>query len=546
MSVLDQLDAETRRQIAEALWTDSVTEADLPPGALDALANEKNSNAAFGARFRRRLEWMLAEPDHWLPSYSARYTALLEQTQDGLTPHQAYLRTVFLGLDSSKGYELIPDAANLQFPDRHHLQPKTQCGWHFFVGSVRGDDGHDYSVLVIFWQYALLPLPIAAEFGLSDAENQVFELQLALARKGDRHIQISPPVLAGTTGLLSYSEPGALFHIAIGKNRVESTGPGFTPLRIQARGTHRDQNAAIPLAIDLTLDQPKPILLQGDQGCAPCAGGVGTLYYSIPRLQVEPGGRLRIGDDDVTVTGGELWFDHQWGTGMIPKGSARTEVVQMASVLSPGARSTAWDWFMMQLTGNRELTVASIHSDADAIFERQTGPNPPGVFEAAVSGKYSDPDGVAHAIKGTLRITNWLQLNQSPDPAVYPYTSTWYPNRWEFSFGEEVPADIRSLILLPYVATGQENRYAFASAYREGAVTIVDGQGNTVGHGFAEAVGYADTLTNAIELAGLPDEPIFRERIESSFATKMAAFFEIMRPSTQAELKSEVSKIRGL
>ncbi|HYC19497.1 MAG TPA: hypothetical protein VEF35_02590 [Candidatus Bathyarchaeia archaeon] len=31
---------------------------------------------------------------------------------------------------------------------------------------------------------------------------------------------------------------------------------------------------------------------------------------------------------------------------------------------------------------------------------------------------------------------------------------TWHPNKWEFTFDEAVPEDVRSFILVPIVETG--------------------------------------------------------------------------------------------
>ena len=86
---------------------------------------------------------------------------------------------------------------------------------------------------------------------------------------------------------------------------------------------------------------------------------------------------------------------------------------------------------------------------------------------------------------------------------MYPPTYTWYPDKWEFTFGEDVPEDIRTFIMEPIVTTGQSGFFAGGAQYSEGAVYLLDPNGKDLGRGFAESVGYANTLPNVLRLVGL-------------------------------------------
>jgi hypothetical protein len=44
---------------------------------------------------------------------------------------------------------------------------------------------------------------LAAQFNLTDLENQVIELQLGISEASDRHYRADPVVIAGTTGLIT-------------------------------------------------------------------------------------------------------------------------------------------------------------------------------------------------------------------------------------------------------------------------------------------------------------------------------------------------------
>ena len=75
--------------------------------------------------------------------------------------------------------------------------------------------------------------------------------------------------------------------------------------------------------------------------------------------------------------------------------------------------------------------------------------------------------------------------------------------KWEFTFGEDVPEDIRVFTMEPIVTTGQSGFFAGGAQYSEGAVYLLGPNGEDLGRGFAESVGYANTLPNVLRLVGL-------------------------------------------
>jgi hypothetical protein len=204
----------------------------------------------------------------------------------------------------------------------------------------------------------------------------------------------------------------------------------------------------------------------------------------------------------------------------------RSAVIRAANNLQPPSPG-GWDWFEAQFSGDRQITCYSGHSDALREYYFQTGPHPPGTMQVQVSGKYMDAAGATHSVTGTLDVTAWIRSETSPAPADYPPTLTWYPNRWEFQFGAEVPADIRDFIMEPIVSGGQSGFFANGEQYSEGAVYLRDAAGNDIGRGFAESVSYADTLSNQLKLAGLP------------VSDEMAALFGAQAPSEALKAASQ-------
>lgn len=533
----DGLDAETRDNIAGALWMPELQPDQITPDVLAKMTSQKNSNRAFGERFQYRLRYMLDNPDSFTPSFKRRYELLL-QYSDSLSPHQAYAMSVLLGSDSSKGYKQLPDVTPPGFPTTNAEDLEMQVGWYFFVGSCTGANGKEYGVELMIWRYALLPLPVARHFGLSNIENQIVELQFAISEAGGRHYQAVPIVIAGTTGLLEYGADS--IYARMGKNVIKPLVEGsLFPICVQAQGTYKGSDGPVEIAIDLTLTSGKGYLLQGKDGCSPCCGGVGTLYYSMPNLVMDGSkSSLRFNGEEVTLREGRFWFDHQWATGMIPGGSPRSHVLRAAATMQkPGPGG--WDWFMAQFDGDRQLTVSSLHANEFREFYFQTGPTPPGTMTVPITGKYMDEHAQQHDVSGTLAITEWLKSEDTPDPAQYPPTDTWYPNRWEFSFDTGLPEEIRRFTMTPIVAGGQSGYFAFGGHYSEGAVYLRDPQGRDIGRGFAESVLYADVKKMLVALAGLPDSEEVHAALEHETPTlleKAQSIAYIIWPPNKKEL----------
>ena len=496
-AMLDALDADTKQSLARAMWTTDLVAADLPADVLAAITSAKNSDAAYGERFTTYLTGLLANPDTFTADYTKSYAVLLDYTK-AMSPHQAYAMRNLLGKDASRGYQPVPAEADLVFPASNAIALQSQVGWYFFVGSATGANGKEYGVEMMFFRNALLPPDVAKAGGLSDTENQAIELQLAISEAGDRHYQAKPILVAGTSGLLSFEVNG--FGMSMGKNVARSLKPdSLFPLQVQAWGID-DVPDTVELGIDLTFISGNDYLMQGVDGCMPCCDGIGTLYYSVPNLQLDPAkSNITLKGEKITLTAGTFWFDHQWG---VLTGNSQTDSLRAASNLKP-ADVFGWDWFMAHFNGNRQLTVFAGHSSENSQFYGQTGPTAPGVMTVSVKGKYVD-NGKVIDVKGAMEVSEWIKAEDSPDPAQYHPTNTWYPNLWKFTFGPELPDDIRVFTMEPIVDSGQSGFFAIGTQYSEGAVYLKDPKGALVGRGFAESVQYAETTFNVMEVSGLP------------------------------------------
>lgn len=77
-----------------------------------------------------------------------------------------------------------------------------------------------------------------------------------------------------------------------------------------------DVNTGTRVAFDLAYeDTLGPAFNTADNGCAPCLGGAGSLYYSFRNLESK--GTVTVGATAYDVDGVQGWMDHQWG-GTVP------------------------------------------------------------------------------------------------------------------------------------------------------------------------------------------------------------------------------------
>lgn len=498
----DVLDALTRDYIAQALWLDAWNEEMIPAPILESIGSEKNGNQAFGERMKSRLQALIDDPETFTPSYADRYAEFLEHA-DSLNPHQVYAISNLLGPDNAKNFPELPSNTDFTFPERHAVDLDRQVGWYFVVGSCTGTNGKEYGVELMFFRNAILPPDIAEQYGIDATENQITELHFAITEAGGEHHRAIPIVIAGTTGLLEFNPDGLGW--SMGNNTISSLEPasGALPLHFRGRGVNRGGDSPVTFSIDAIATESSPLSLQGVEGCDPCCDGVGTLYYSITNLNIDPErSSLTINDEVIPLESGRFWFDHQWGTSLVS--SPRSEVTRAAKNLEDSPTIGGWDWFMVQFDDGRQISGSSLHTAENLRFFFQSGAEMPGVMEAPVNGRLMTGDGSVQLFTGTVVIDDWVRSTGTPDPDIFEPTNTWHPNHWTYAFGDDIPEEFRSFSMSPIVDGGQSGFFAHGAQYSEGASYVYDNNGNEIGRGFSESVNYADTTEQVIRLAGLP------------------------------------------
>jgi predicted secreted hydrolase len=203
------------------------------------------------------------------------------------------------------------------------------------------------------------------------------------------------------------------------------------------------------VSLDLTLEQGKPTVLEGDRGLSrkgPEPDNA-SYYYSLTRMPTS--GFIAVGGERFAVRG-ESWMDREWST----------------RALSPD--QIGWNWFALRLDDGREVMFFHLR--------RRDGKK-----DTWSSGTLVERDGTARPL-GADDVTvepvgTWTS----------PHSHTVYPAQFRLV----VPVAALDLRVLPLLAD-QELDLTFR--YWEGAVSIEGTAGGNPakGVGYLELTGYGD------------------------------------------------------
>ncbi len=343
---------------------------------------------------------------------------------------------------SPQGFARAMAPRSLRFPEDHGPHPEFRSEWWYYTGNVAAGDGRRFAFQLTFFRFALSPR--ATVRSSAWASNQVYMAHFTVTDIDLDRFHAAERFSRGALDLA-----GALaapFRVWLGSWQA-SAGGTFFPQTLRAEDGG--------YAIDLRLDQRKPLVLNGDGGFSRKSAGAGnaSYYYSVPRLAVS--GRLST-PDGVRQVQGAAWFDREWGS----------------SALAPD--QIGWDWFALQLSDGRDLMLYRLRT-------RDGGTDPHS------AGTLVEADGKARSLAADEFQLDALAYWRSPRDGAR------YPSRWRL----RVPSAAIDVEVTPETPD-QELNLAFR--YWEGAARVsgTSAAAEVTGHGHVELTGYAPGI------AGMP------------------------------------------
>jgi predicted secreted hydrolase len=382
------------------------------------------------------------------------------------------------------------------FPDDHGPHPDYRTEWWYYTGHLGATGGRRFGFQLTFFRVA--QAPAAADPRPSAwAAAQVYMAHFAVTDMEGGRFHPATRVVRGALDLAGAT--ARPFRVWTEDWWVEGEAEAALPMRLRA--------AAGEVAIDLTLEQGKPVVLHGERGFSRKgpAEGDASYYYSFTRMPAR--GTVSLGTARFPVTG-EAWMDREWSTSAL------------------GPEQVGWDWFALQLADGRDLMIYRLR--------RRDGSIDP--FSA---GTVVGADGSVRRLYAAEIVLQPLAWWTSPRGGAR------YPARWRLA----VPREGLALEVVPLVA---DQEFTEPVRYWEGAVRVQGSAGGRPldGRGYVELVGYAEAAPAGGEA------PARRSRSASSTAaatamrtgpsTRPRSPKALMPPTTLMSTSSPFSSTRPL
>jgi len=340
-----------------------------------------------------------------------------------------------LGGGDHAGYQRADQPRPFHFPADHGPHPEFRNEWWYVTGNLADATGRQFGYQLTLFRIALSPDQPVMDSAWRT--NQVYMGHFALTDvSGEKHHGFER-FSRGAAGLAGAQ--ATPFRVWLEDWELSGTEADAFPLRLRVREGD--------IALDLTLQAGKPVVLQGDRGLSQKSAepGNASYYYSHTRLPTR--GTVDLNGQTFTVQGSS-WLDREWSTSAL------------------GPEQSGWDWFALQLDDGRDL-----------MFYRLRRKD--GGMDSFSKGVLVDAGGQTRLLRG-----NAVDL-QPLGEWTSPQSGDRYPAAWRL----RLPGEGLDLTVTPKVAN-QEMRLTVR--YWEGAVAVSGraGEDNIHGQGYLEMTRY--------------------------------------------------------
>ncbi|MCP9833588.1 hypothetical protein KBY95_04565 [Cyanobium sp. Aljojuca 7A6] len=330
-----------------------------------------------------------------------------------------------------------------RFPADFGAHPDHQTEWWYYTGNLESADGRPFGYQFTIFRQALVPTGPSAQAsgGAASAWRtpQVYSAHFTVSDiAADTFLQ-EERFARGALGLAGAE--GDPYAVWLNDWRISAEGSDQVRLRA----------ATGAMAIDLTLRQSRPPVLQGQDGLSrkgPEAGNA-SHYYSLVQQPTE--GTITVAGRDHAVRG-VSWKDHEFST----------------SVLSPG--TVGWDWFSAQFEDGSALMLYGLRRED-------------GGKEPFSGGRWIDGDDELELGAEDYDLTVMATWRS-------PHSGARYPAAWRLT----IPRLDLELVITPQMA--DQELSTSSATYWEGALRYRGHRGEQElrGRGYGELTGYADRL----------------------------------------------------
>ncbi len=326
------------------------------------------------------------------------------------------------------------------FPDDHGPHPEFRNEWWYWTGNLVAAGGRAFGFELTIFRTALAPDqdPHRAS---AWAPRDIYMAHFTISDIAAGHFHAFERTSRGALDLAgAKAAPWRMWVLD-----WSATGPDDPTIALPFRLRAREGG----FALDLSLEQGKPPVLEGDRGLSRKGPETdnASYYYSLTRMPTS--GAITVGGERFEVRG-ESWMDREWSTRAL------------------SSDQVGWNWFAVRLDDGRELMFFHLR--------RRDGKK-----DAWSSGTLVERD-------GTPRRLGADDVKVEP---IGTWTSPRSHTEYPAAFRLAVPAATLDVQVLPLLAD-QELDLTFR--YWEGAVRVEGTAGGKTakGLGYLELTGYGD------------------------------------------------------
>lgn len=340
--------------------------------------------------------------------------------------------------DGAQAFARAGEPREFLFPADHGPHDEYRTEWWYFTGNINDGMEHHFGYQLTFFRFR----PRAGETkGPSRWRTEhLYMAHLALTDINNEKIHTFERFSRGAAGLAGAHTDR--LHVWLDDWSARATSGETFPLRIRANEGR--------IALDLSLEQGKAVVLHGENGVSVknSEPGNASYYYSYTRMPTE--GRVSVGDNTYAVRGNS-WMDREWSSSAL------------------GREQLGWDWFALQLSNEHELMYYRFRRPDNAV-------------DRFSYGALILPDGGAYMLDYDQVELEILGTWPSPGSGVV------YPSAWRL----RVPEHELDLRVRPATA---DQELALSFRYWEGAVQFEGtfGASGVSGRGYVELTGYGTT-----------------------------------------------------
>jgi predicted secreted hydrolase len=368
--------------------------------------------------------------------------------------------SVFLGsvgsaiAANSVTWQMLPAASGeyrkaIALPDWHFPEDfgphnDYQTEWWYYTGNLKTEDDRPFGFQLTFFRQAISPTTATESASSAWRTHQIYSAHFTVSDLADKGFYVDERFSRNAIGLAGAE--AMPYRVWLNDWSATELEPGVVRLQAQSE----------EVAIDLTVQQTRPPVLQGDRGLSikGLEPGNASYYYSL--VQQPTAGTMTIQGKSFPVQG-KTWTDHEYSTSALTAGTV------------------GWDWFSIQLEDGSALMLYQLrHED--------------GTPEITSAGTFVSASGETTHLNHddwTIRV---LKTWKSPRSKAV------YPAQWQIRIPRlDLVLEGRSLL------ADQELNTSTAT-YWEGATTFEGTRQDQPirGEGYVELTGYATRLDSLL------------------------------------------------